>query len=159
MTIPVHMELVKALGAAPTPIAWLELYNALQTGVVDGQENSAATILGGSLQEVQKYYTLDEHFLGSAMIVTGEKWLRSLPPDIQDAIIKAGKIAEFAARGTSRANDSLALEEIMKRGVQVYFPTPGEKKTFCDVSQTPVIEWFKKNIDPLLVDKVMAAVR
>lgn len=159
MTIPVHMELVKALGAAPTPIAWLELYNALQTGVVDGQENSAATILGGSLQEVQKYYTLDEHFLGSAMIVTGEKWLRSLPPDIQDAIIKAGKIAEFAARGTSRANDSLALEEIMKRGVQVYFPTPSEKKTFSNAAQTPVIEWLKKNVDPLLVDKVLSAVR
>ncbi len=159
MTIPVHMELVKALGAAPTPIAWLELYNALQTGVVDGQENSAATILGGSLQEVQKYYTLDEHFLGSAMIVTGEKWLRSLPPDIQDAIIKAGKIAEFAARGTSRANDSLALEEIMKRGVQVYFPTPSEKKSFSNAAQTPVIEWLKKNVDPLLVDKVLSAVR
>jgi C4-dicarboxylate-binding protein DctP len=159
MTIPVHMELVKSLGAAPTPIAWLELYNALQTGVVDGQENSASTILGGSLQEVQKYYTLDEHFLGSAMIVTSEKWLRSLPRDIQDGIIKAGKIAEYAARGTSRANDSLALEEVIKSGVQVYFPTPSEKKTFSDAAQMPVIEWLKKNIDPTIVDKVLAAVK
>ena len=159
MTSPVHMELVKALGSAPTPIAWLELYNALQTGVVDGQENSASTILGGSLQEVQKYYTLDEHFLGSAMIVTSEKWLRSLPRDIQDGIIKAGKIAEFAARGTSRANDSLALEEVIKSGVQVYFPTPAEKKTFSDAAQRPVIDWLRKNIDPVIVDKVLSAVK
>lgn len=159
MTIPVHMELVKALGASPTPIAWLELYNALQTGVVDGQENSAATILGGSLQEVQKYYTLDEHFLGSAMIVTSEKWLKSLQQDIQGAIVKAGKIAEYAARGTSRANDSLALEELIKRGVQVYFPTAEEKQSFRDAAQKPVIEWLKKNIDPVLVDKVLATIR
>jgi tripartite ATP-independent transporter DctP family solute receptor len=158
MPIPVHMEMVKALGAAPTPIAWLELYNALQTGVVDGQENSASTILGGTLHEVQKYYTLDEHLVGSAFIVTSEKWLRSLPKDIQDAIVKAGKIAEFAARGTSRANDSIALEEIAKRGMQIYFPTPDEKRTFRDAAQKPVVEWLKKNVDPKLVDQVLASV-
>lgn len=159
MTIPVHMEMVKALKASPTPIAWLELYNALQTGVVDGQENSAATILGGSLHEVQKYYTLDEHLLGSAMIVTSEKWLKSLPADLQDAIIKAGKIAEFAARGTSRANDSLALEELQKLGVKVYFPTKAEKETFKALTQQPVIEWLKKNIDPTIVSRVLQAAK
>ncbi len=159
MTIPVHMEMVKALGASATPIAWLELYNALQTGVVDGQENSAATMLTVSLQEVQKYYTLDEHLLGSAMFVTSEKWLRSLPADLQDAIIKAGKIAEIASRGASRANDSLALAEIQKRGLQVYYPTPAEKKTFRDAAQQPVIEWLRKNVDAVRIDKVLQAVK
>lgn len=157
MQIPVHMELVKSLGASPTPIAWLELYNALQTGVVDGQENSAATILGGSLQEVQKYYTMDEHLVGAAMLVVGENWLRGLPKDIQDALIKAGKIAEIAARGTSRANDSLALEEVAKKGVQIYYPTTAERRTFKDAAQKNVIEWLKKNIDARLVNKVLAA--
>ena len=159
MTIPVHMEMVKALGASPTPIAWLELYNALQTGVVDGQENSAATILGGSLQEVQKYYTIDEHLLGSAMIVTSEKWLKSLPAELQTAIMDAGKIAEFAARGTSRANDSLALEAVKKAGVQVYYPTAAEKATFKTATQQPVIDWLKKNVNPAAVDKVLNATK
>jgi len=158
MTIPVHMEMVKALKASPTPIAWLELYNALQTGIVDGQENSAATIIGGSLQEVQKHYTLDEHLLGSAAIVTSEKWLRSLPADLQDAIIKAGKIAEVAARGTSRANDSLALEELSARGMQIYAPTKEEKATFRALTQQPVIEWLKNNTDPAIVNQVLDAV-
>jgi tripartite ATP-independent transporter DctP family solute receptor len=158
MPIPVHMEMVKALGAAPTPIAWLELYNALQTGVVDGQENSASTILGGTLHEVQKHYTLDEHLVGSAMVVTNEKWLRSLPKDIHEAILKAGKIAEYAARGTSRANDSLALEEIAKRGMQIYYPTAAEKKTFRDAAQKPVVEWLKKNVDAKLVEAVLTSV-
>ncbi len=155
MTIPVHMEMVKALGASPTPIAWLELYNALQTGVVDGQENSAATILGGSLQEVQKFYTIDEHLLGSAMIVTSEKWLKSLPADLQTAILEAGKIAEYAARGTSRANDSLALEAVQKAGVQIYYPNAAEKATFKAATQQPVIDWLKKNINPATVEKVI----
>lgn len=159
MTIPVHMEMVKALGASPTPIAWLELYNALQTGVVDGQENSAATILGGSLQEVQKFYTVDEHLLGSAMIVTSEKWLKSLPADLQQAIIDAGKIAEIAARGTSRANDSLAVEALQKAGVQIYYPSKAEKATFKTATQQPVIDWLKKNISPTTVDKVLNALK
>jgi len=159
MTIPVHMEMVKALGASPTPIAWLELYNALQTGVVDGQENSAATILGGSLQEVQKFYTMDEHLLGSAMIVTSEKWLKSLPADLQQAILDAGKLAEYAARGTSRANDSLAVEALVKAGVQIYYPTPVEKATFKTATQLPVIEWLKKNTNPAMVDKVLNALK
>ncbi len=157
MTIPAHMAMVRALGASPTPIAWLELYNALQTGVVDGEENSAATILGGSLQEVQKYYTLDEHVLGSAMIVTSDSWLKSLPRDLQDAVVRAGEIAQIAARGASRANDSLALQAIQEAGVQVYFPTPAEVKTFRDASQQSVIDWLKKNIDPGIVDRVLRA--
>jgi tripartite ATP-independent transporter DctP family solute receptor len=159
MTIPVHMEMVKALGMAPTPIAWLELYNALQTGVVDGQENSPATMLTVSLQEVQKFYTMDEHLLGSAMLTVSEKWMKSLPKDLQEAVVKAGKIFELAARGTSRANDSLALEEIQKKGLQVYYPTPAEKKTFADATQKPVIEWLKKNVDAKRVDAIMRAVK
>jgi len=156
MTIPVHMEMVKALGAAPTPINWLELYNALQTGVVDGQENSAATILGGSLQEVQKYYTLDEHLLGMAFIVTSEKWLKSLPQNLQDAIIKAGKIAQIAARGASRTNDSLALEAVKNAGVDIYIPTKEEIDTFRKASQKPVIDWLKENFDPKLIDELLS---
>ena len=159
MTIPVHMEMVKALGASPTPIAWMELYNALQTGVVSGQENAASTILIANLQEVQKYYTIDEHILGSAFFVTSEKWLRSLPHDLQDAVLKAGKIAEIAARGTSRANDSLAMEELAKRGMQIYYPTPQEKQTFRDASQRPVVEWLRKNVDEKRVNAVLAAVK
>lgn len=159
MTIPVHMEMVKALGASPTPIAWLELYNALQTGVVDGQENSAATILGGSLQEVQKFYTVDEHLLGSAMIVTSEKWFKSLPADLQQAVVDAGKIAQFAARGTSRANDSLAIEALAKGGVQIYYPNAAEKATFKKLTQQPVIDWLKKNINAATVDKILNAVK
>src|SRR5699024_5544576 len=64
---PVYIALVEALGASATPIAWTELYTALQTGVVDGQENAPYTMLLTDLQEVQKYYTLDHHVLNISM--------------------------------------------------------------------------------------------
>jgi tripartite ATP-independent transporter DctP family solute receptor len=154
MDIPVHMEMVKALGATPTPVAWMELYSALQTGVVDGQENSALTIIAGSLQEVQKYYTLDNHFMGTAVIVTSERWMKSLPKNIQRAMVKGGIVAEKAARETVLANEKEALAFLKKSGMTIYTPTPAEMKTFKR-AQAPCIKWLKKNIDPQLVDQVM----
>lgn len=155
MDIPVHMEMVKALGASPTPVAWMELYSALQTGVVDGQENSALTIIAGSLQEVQKYYTLDNHFMGTAFIITSERWMKSLPKDIQAAMVKAGLEASAAARATVLQNESAALDFLRKSGVNIYTPTPEEMKTFKR-AQEPCIKWLKANIDPKLVDEVVA---
>jgi TRAP-type C4-dicarboxylate transport system substrate-binding protein len=61
MTVEAHMEMVKALGASPTPIAYSELYGAMQTGVVDGQENPIGNIDYLKAYEVQDYLVLDGH--------------------------------------------------------------------------------------------------
>lgn len=157
MDIPVHMEIVKALGASPTPIAFMELYSALQTGVVDGQENSAVTMLGASLHEVQDYVTLDGHLLGLAFLVVGEDWFQSLSPEDQEAALKAGREAAFAARGTVRYAESLAIKTLQDVGVQVYSPTPAEMETF-KVAQKNAIAWLKQNIDADIVDELLDAV-
>jgi tripartite ATP-independent transporter DctP family solute receptor len=154
MDIPVHMEMVKALGATPTPVAWMELYSALQTGVVDGQENSALTIIAGSLQEVQKYYTLDNHLMGTAVIVTSERWMKSLPKSIQRAMVKGGIEAQKAAREAVQNNEKEAYSFLKKAGMTIYTPTAEEMKTFKR-AQAPCIKWLKKNIDPKLVDQVL----
>jgi tripartite ATP-independent transporter DctP family solute receptor len=158
MTSPAYMQLVKALGANPVAINWLELYSALQSGVVDGEENSGPTILGGSLQQVQKYMTIDRHLLGLAFIVTGEKWFESLPKDLQEDVIKAGKDAQMAGRAEAAFLESKAIDTIAQSGVKIYVPTPQEIKTFSDAAQQPVIEWLKNNIDPSLVNEYLAAV-
>lgn len=155
MDIAAHMEMVKALGASPTPIAFLELYSALQTGVVDGQENSAITTFSASLQEVQKYYTLDGHMLGIAYLVTGEEFYQSLSKEQQDAVIRAGIEAEIAARGAVRAYESIALNALTDAGMEVYAPTSEELETF-KVSQEPVINYLKENINADYVDRVLA---
>jgi len=158
MDIPVHMEIVKALGASPTPIAFMELYSALQTGVVDGQENSAITMLGASLNEVQKYVTLDGHLLGLAFLVIGEDWFQGLSPADQEAALRAGREASVAARGTVRYAESLAIKTLQDVGVQVYSPTPEQMATF-KVAQTNAVAWLKANIDAKVVDDLLALVK
>jgi TRAP-type C4-dicarboxylate transport system substrate-binding protein len=155
MDIPVHMEMVKALGAAPTPVAWMELYSALQTGVVDGQENSAGMMVIGSIQEVQKYYTLDKHIMSLSFIVVSERYLKSLPKNIRTALVKAGIKAQQAGRDTAGQNESLALEYI-KKSCTVYNPTPAERDTFRKRAQAPCIKWLKAHIDhPQWVDELL----
>ncbi len=157
MDITAHMEMVKTLGAAPTPIAFLELYSALQTGVVDGQENSAITTLSASLQEVQDYYTLDGHMLGIAYLVIGEEFFQGLTPELQESVLRAGNEAEIAARGAVRAYESLALAALAEGGMNIYSPTAAEMETF-KVSQAPVIKYLKENINPDYVDAVLGYV-
>ena len=155
MDIPAHMEMVKTLGGAPTPVAFLELYSALQSGVVDGQENSAITTLSASLQEVQDYYTLDGHLLGIAYLVIGEDFFQSLSPALQTSVRRGGLEAEIAARGAVRAYESLALEALVKAGMNIYAPTKEELETF-KVSQAPVIKFLKDSINPDNIDAVLA---
>lgn len=155
---PVYLELVQALGASATPVAFLELYSALQTGVVDGQENSCVTTLGASLDEVQPYCTLDGHLLGLAFLVISEDWYQSLDADTQAKVDEAGREATIAARGTCRYAEALAVETMTENGVQVYTPTAEELETF-KVAQQPVIDYLKENLsDPALVDQLFASI-
>ena len=157
MDSPVYLKLVESLGASATPVAFLELYSALQTGVVDGQENSAVTTLGASLDEVQQYCTLDGHLLGLAFLTVSEDWYQSLDEETQKKVDLAGREASIAARGVCRYAEALAINTLSEKGVQVYSPTPEELETF-KVSQEPVIEYLKSEIDAEVVDGLLAAV-
>jgi tripartite ATP-independent transporter DctP family solute receptor len=155
---PIFMEMVKACGASPTPVAWMETYSALQTGVVDGMEHGPVCLLQMSFHEVLKYYTLDNHTFCIAMFVTNEKFLKSLPADIREAFLKAGKEASIAARGFECSINGLALEEFKKKGVKIYVPTPAERKLW-EKTREPVLNWLKKNVDAKLVDELLKTVK
>lgn len=160
MESPTQMKIVSSLGGAATPIAWTELYTSLQTGVVDGQENSPATIIAGSLYEVQKYYTIDQHTLSLAVIVVSEKWFQSLPEDIQRGVKLAGKVAAVCGRGAAYTNNKIAMQFLRDQGMEIYFPTAEERATFKDASQGPVIEWMRENdkIENEWIDRLLEAV-
>jgi tripartite ATP-independent transporter DctP family solute receptor len=158
MDSPIYMEFVKATGASPVPVAWLELYSALQTGVVDGQENSALTILSGSLQEVQKYYTLDNHVLGALFIVASEKFFKGLSPQLQKAFIKAGREASIAGRNSVRATENIAMEMLKKAGMQIYTPRAAEMKEW-QKTREPALKWLRENTDQAMVDTLLKATK
>ena len=81
MENPGHIKMISLLGASAVPIAWLELYTSLQTGVIDGQMNPLPTILIGKLEEVQKYVTLTNHLYGTDWFMVNDQWFSALPAD------------------------------------------------------------------------------
>lgn len=153
-----YITTLETLGATPTALAFSELYSALQTGVVDGQENSPLVMLDNSIYEQQKYYSLDGHSIAPAFIIVNERWLRSLPTDLQQVVLDGGKMAETAARGTIAASEGLALNLLASAGVEIYSPSSQEKETFR-VVQKPVMDWLKGQIGAEPVDAFMNAAR
>lgn len=151
-----YITTLETLGATPTALAFSELYSALQTGVVDGQENAPLVMLDNSIYEQQKYYSLDGHSISPAFIIVNEAWLRSLPEELQTVVLDGGKMAQTAARGTIGASEGLALNLLTDKGVEVYAPSAEEKETF-KVVQEPVMEWLKGEIGEEPVDAFTAA--
>jgi len=99
MASPVQVKTIEAMGGTGVPIAWGELYNALQTGVVDGAENNDPSILTMKFYEVSKYYTLDEHARIPDMLLMSKAVYDKLSAEQQQAVKQAGKEAEAYMRG------------------------------------------------------------
>lgn len=152
-----HLATMTALGAVPTALNFSELYSALQTGVVDGQENSPLVMFDNSIYEQQKYYTLDGHMISPAYFVCNEKWLRSLPEDLQKVVLDGGKMGQVASRGTIASGEGIALNLLNEAGLDVYAPTAKEKETF-KVAQEPVLKWLRDEIGDEPVDAFLKAV-
>lgn len=158
-SIPLHLEMVKSLGASPTPIAWKELYTALQTGVVDGQENPVNTFRIPRLEEVQKFMILDGHVYAISAAVFSQNWLDSLPEDLKQVVRDATIAGQQKTRSLILTYEEESLRYLKDYGVEIYDPTPAEKDLFRSATKAPAINWLKANITkPDLVDEVLAEV-
>lgn len=135
MSNPVHMEIVRALGASPTPIPWGELYTSLQTGVVDGQENSVSTFRQARLYEVQKNIVRDHHVYSFLGLYMSEKFYQSLPDDLKAKVMDAAKIALVANRTISLRSEEANIEFLKSQGVSVVDLTPEQMKEFQNLTQ------------------------
>src|SRR5271169_5329528 len=106
----------RALGAIPQVMAFSDVYQALQTGVVDGQENTWSNIYTQKMHEVQKYATITNHGYIGYVVVVNKKFWDGLPADIRDQLSKAMKEAtEFGNSQSAKENEE-ALEAIKKAG-------------------------------------------
>ncbi len=159
MNNPVDMEIVKALGASPTPIPWAELYTSLQTGVVDGQENSITTFMVPKLEEVQKYMTLDGHVYSVNCAIISEKFYQSLPDDLKAVVQQSAYIALAVNRGLVVGNEVSAIDYLEKQGMQIYTPTLKEKQEFKDAVSKPALDWLRQNVDAKWIDGIQNAAK
>jgi tripartite ATP-independent transporter DctP family solute receptor len=158
MENPGHIKMISLLGSSAAPIAWLELYTSLQTGVIDGQMNPLPTILIAKLQEVQKYVTITNHLYGTDWFMINETFFQSLPADLQQNVRDAAEIANVADRGAQRLLDSKAIGQHRDAGLEIYTPTSQERDMFKNKVQKSYVEWLSKEVDPSWIDKFMKAV-
>lgn len=120
-TLPavIHQKAWSLVGAQPVAIDFTELYNALQTGVVDGQENPYNIILLGKLHEVQKHLSITKHIYGAAPTSVSDKTWTKLSPEMQkvlkDAVLYSTPIQRNAASG----NEGSQLDQLRKFGMQI----------------------------------------
>ncbi len=120
MASPMLIESFNALGAQATPMAFGELYSALQTGVVDGAETDHLDLLYEKFYEVTKYVSYTNHMFLVIALIFSKKIYDKLPLDVQAAVLKAGKASVFAERETMAALTESALAELKELGLEFY---------------------------------------
>ena len=115
----VHMEAFKAMGALPTPMNMNEVFTALQTGTVDGQENPIPVILANKLYTVQKYVTLDSHVYSPALLIINKGLWDKLSDADKTAFKEAAKIALVANRKKVNDDEANGIDIMKKAGTEV----------------------------------------
>ena len=116
MGAPIQAQIFSAIKAAPSAIAYNEVYNAIQTGVIAGFENEAASIQNLKFYEVAPNITLTKHTITVRPIVMSGKTFRKLPEDLQAAVLKAGAEAGAFGRMTESGEDGIKLQEMVDAG-------------------------------------------
>jgi len=146
----------RLLGATPQVMAFSEVYQALQTGVVDGQENTPSNIYTQKMHEVQKYLTMTNHGYIGYVVVVNKKFWDGLPTDIRGELEKAMAEATAFANGQSAKENDEALEEIKKAGkTQFIIPTADETKQMRD-AMAPIYADMSARVGKALLDEVLA---
>jgi C4-dicarboxylate-binding protein DctP len=159
MQSQVYVEFMGAMGASATPIAWPELAPALRTGVVDGQENAAITVLDGKLYEVQKYMSVNEHVYGFHLILINDEVFKGLTTDQRKILHEAVALHSELANAIKTAADIVAVGKLRDLGMVVHVNSPTEKAMFRDVSQKAVVDFIASQIGAESVDRVLAAAK
>lgn len=116
MGAPIQTQTFQAIGAAPTVIAYAEVYNAIQTGVIDGAENEAFGIAQMKFYEVGPHISQTEHAISVRPLCFSGKTFRRLPEDLQAAIVRAGKEAAAFGRELEATESRKLLEQLASEG-------------------------------------------
>jgi len=147
----------RALGAIPQVMAFSEVYQALQTGVVDGQENTPSNMFTQKFHEVQKYTTLTNHGYIGYVVVVNKKFWDDLPADIRTQLTKAMDEATVYSNEISEKENAESLEDIKKSGkTELIVPTPAETVAMRKAME-PLYQEMAARVGKQLIDDVVKA--
>src|ERR1700742_946738 len=145
----------RALGAIPQVMAFSDVYQALQTGVVDGQENTTSNIYTQKMHEVQKYMTMTNHGYIGYVVVVNKKFWDGLPADIRGELSKAMAEATAFGNNKSQQENADALAEIKKAGkTQILIPTADETAQMRKAME-PIYADMAARVGKGLIDEVL----
>lgn len=153
MGAPIQTRIFQAIGAAPTVIAYNEVYNAIQTGVIQGAENEAAGLEQMKFYEVGPEISLTQHAITIRPICFSGKTFRKLPTDLQAAIMKAGKEAGAYGRMIESTEDQQRLERLEREG-KLHTHHFTERAKLLELAE-PVKQGYAKEIE---AEQVLARV-
>jgi tripartite ATP-independent transporter DctP family solute receptor len=137
-----RVKMFQTYGANPSPMKFSEVFTALQTGVMDGQENPFTQIYSAKFQEVQKYISLTGHVYTPAYVTVGTKKWATLPADVRKVLEDTAKETQAFVYERAAKDDNELLEKIKAAGVAVNTPN---KDAFVAASK-PVYEDFAKEV-------------
>lgn len=143
----------KALSSLPQVMAFSEVYQALQTGVVDGQENTWSNIYTQKMHEVQKYITETNHGYIGYVVIVNKKFWDDLPADIRDQLSKAMKEATDFNNAQSQKENDDALAEIKKSGKSEIIKLTPEQDAAMRKAMEPVYKDAASRVGQPLIDE------
>lgn len=147
-----RVKMFQAYGANPSPLAFSEVFVALQTGVMDGQENPLAQIASARFHEVQKYLSLTGHVYTPTYLVAGRSWSK-FDPEVQKVLSEVAKEMQPVALKMGADMDNELLGKMKTSGIQV---NEADKDAFIKASE-PVYQEFAKQVPEgkALIDKAL----
>lgn len=149
-----RVKMFQTYGANPSPMKFSELFTALQTGVMDGEENPLTQIYSAKLQEVQKYLSLSGHVYTPAYLIVGTRHWASLPADVRKVLEDTAKEVQAWVYETAARDDSELLAKLKQSGMQV---NEVDKDAFIKAS-APIYTEFGKEVPGAkeLIDRAVA---
>ena len=157
MPNPVFIDTFKLMGANAVPLPFSELFTALETKAVDGQENPYNTILSSKFYEVQKYLSVTNHVYSPWIVTASKRWWDGLSKTEQDIIMKAAQTARDFEREDTRAEAREALAKIKEQGMEVNKVSPEEIQRMREQAN-PAIQTVIDTVGEPLFNEVQAAV-
>ena len=147
---------MRALGANPQVLAFSEVYQALQTGVVDGTENPPSNMYTQKMHEVQKHVTVSNHgYLGYAVIVNKKFW-DGLPADIRTSLTKAMGEATTFEKAIAQRDNNMALDAIRKAGKTTIHMQTAQEQAAWRAALTPVHKDMEGRVGKELIKSITA---
>jgi tripartite ATP-independent transporter DctP family solute receptor len=151
MENPVHVQAYKGFGIIPTPMAFTEVFTALQQGTVDGQENPLSVITANKFEQVQKHLTLTSHVYSPGVFLMNKEAFDKLSAEDKTAFLEAAKVAAKANRDRVDADEKSAVEYLRSKGMQV---VDNVDTSVYQATLAPVFVDFEKQFGKANIDKI-----